>query len=122
MSRFEAEIRAEIEMNGFIDCHKTDRIPYEEKHSYIPDFQLPNGILIETKGYFPDEDRVKMKAVKASHPELDIRFVFLNPKGKCTKGGKMTYADWADKYGFPWASKHLPIEWLYEKKEGGQHT
>lgn len=115
LSRFEAEIRAEIEANGIIGSQKCDPIPYSEQHKYIPDFVLPNGIVIEVKGYFPDEDRVKMRSVKESHPELDIRFVFLNANSKTRKGGKMSYGDWADKYGFKYASRHIPVEWLYEK-------
>lgn len=117
LSRFEAEIRAEIEMNGIIGTHKTSKIPYSENHNYIPDFVLPNGIVIEAKGYFPPEDRVKMRAVKESNPDLDIRIVFLRAKSKLDKNAKMTYGEWADKYGFPYADRHIPLEWLYEKKE-----
>lgn len=114
-SRFEAEIKAELEYNGLIGTEKVPKIPYVEKHNYIPDFKLPNGILIEAKGYFPREDRVKMAAVKASNPDLDIRFVFQNASRKLDKNAKSTYGEWADKYGFPWANKHLPVEWMFEK-------
>ena len=31
----------------------------ESKHKYTPDFVLPNGILIETKGVWDSEDRKK---------------------------------------------------------------
>lgn len=117
MSRFEAELRAEIEANGIIGTHKTEKIPYSKDHVYIPDFQLPNGVIIEAKGYFPPEDRSKMLAVKNCNPDKDIRLVFLSPNSKLNKDSKTTYAQWAEKNGFQWASKHIPIEWLYEKKE-----
>ena len=51
--------------------------------TYTPDFQLDNGILIETKGMFSMDDRRKHIAVKQQHPKLDIRFVFSNPLARC---------------------------------------
>ena len=62
--------------------------------TYTPDFQLDNGIFIETKGIFDSEDRHKHIQVRKQHPELDIRFVFSNSKGKLYKGSKTTYGDW----------------------------
>ena len=114
-SRFETELKAEIEKQGIIGSEKTEKIHYSMKKSYVPDFQLPNGIIIEAKGYFPREDRAKMAAVKASNPHLDIRLIFLKPNSTIDKKAKMTYSEWAEKYGFPWAARHIPIEWLYEK-------
>ena len=46
---------------------------------YTPDFTLPNGIVIESKGRFLTADRQKHLLVKQQHPDLDIRFVFSNP-------------------------------------------
>ena len=43
---------------------------------YTPDFVLPNGIIIETKGRFTADDRRKHAFIKLQHPKLDIRFVF----------------------------------------------
>ena len=43
---------------------------------YTPDFILPNGILIESKGLFTPVDRRKHLLIKKQHPKLDIRFVF----------------------------------------------
>jgi hypothetical protein len=84
--------------------------------TYTPDFQLDNGIIIETKGMFDSEDRRKHLEVKKQHPELDIRFVFSNAKGKLYKGSKTSYADWCDKNGFLWAHRVIPESWL--KQEG----
>jgi hypothetical protein len=86
----------------------------ESKHRYTPDFELPNGIIIETKGRFITADRKKHLLVKEQHPELDIRFVFSNPRAKISKTSKTTYADWCDKYGFKYAAKIIPKEWLDE--------
>lgn len=84
--------------------------------TYTPDFVLPNGIIIETKGRFIPSDRVKHLMVKEQHPELDIRFVFSNPNAKLSKGSKSTYGDWCDKYGFQYAKEIIPLSWTEEKR------
>lgn len=85
--------------------------------TYTPDFLLPNGILIETKGRFTPADRRKHLEIKKQHPELDIRFVFTNANSKLRKGSKTSYGDWCDKNGFLWANKDVPDEWLAEKNK-----
>jgi|TARA_R110002124_G_scaffold281720_1_gene456331 hypothetical protein len=85
--------------------------------TYTPDFVLSNGIIIETKGRFISSDRTKHLFVKAQHSELDIRFVFSNPRAKLYKGAKSSYGDWCDKHGFQYARETIPIEWLKEKKK-----
>lgn len=85
-------------------------------HEYTPDFRLPNGIFVETKGRFVIEDRKKHVLIKQQHPELDIRFVFQNSKNKIRKGSPTTYADWCKKHGFLYADKTIPQEWLDERK------
>ena len=86
----------------------------EKKRKYTPDFVLPNGIIIETKGRFLPEDRAKQLMIRESNPDLDIRFVFTNSRSKIRKGSKTTYADWCDKNGFMYADKLVPEEWLDE--------
>lgn len=81
-------------------------------HKYHPDFRLPNGIFIETKGRFLTDDRKKHLLIKEQHPELDIRFLFQNSKTKISKASKTTYADWCDKHGFLYADKVIPEDWL----------
>jgi len=85
-----------------------------KKRTYLIDFQLPNGIIVETKGRLTMEDRKKMLWVKQSNPHLDIRFVFERANQKIRKGSKTTYGDWATKNGFIWAEKVVPKEWLEE--------
>lgn len=84
-------------------------------HKYTPDFVLPNGIIIESKGLFESDDRKKHLLIKAQYPHLDIRFVFSNPNQKLYKGSKTSYADWCEKNGFKYAKKLIPLEWLKEK-------
>ena len=69
-------------------------------------------IFIETKGLFTSADRAKMRLVKEQHPKVDIRFVFSNSKNKISKISKTTYAMWCKKYGFKYADKHIPKDWL----------
>lgn len=90
------------------------KIKWQENssHTYTPDFVLSNGIIVETKGRFIPSDRKKHLAVKAQHPELDIRFVFSNPLAKLSKGSVSTYGSWCDKHGFLYAKETIPKEWL----------
>ena len=81
---------------------------------YTPDFILPNGIIVETKGRFVAADRRKHLEIQKQHPEKDIRFVFSNAKNKLNKGSKTTYAMWCEQKGFKWAEKSIPEEWIKE--------
>ena len=95
------------------------KIKYEvhEIRTYTPDFELPNGIIVESKGRFVAADRKKHLLVKKQHPELDIRFVFSNSKAKITKGSKTSYGDWCDKNGYTYADKLIPEGWIKERGE-----
>tara|TARA_A100001011_G_C14312519_1_gene846320 strand:- start:435 stop:899 length:465 start_codon:yes stop_codon:yes gene_type:complete len=84
--------------------------------TYTPDFLLNNGIIIETKGRFLAADRRKHIEIKKQHPYLDIRFIFTNSKTKIRKGAKSSYRDWCIKYGFQYADRVIPEDWLKEKK------
>lgn len=90
------------------------RKPAPAERKYHPDFVLPNGIIVETKGRFISEDRSKHKLIKEQHPHLDIRFVFSNSKQRISKTSTTTYAMWCERYGFQFADKSIPDEWLTE--------
>lgn len=116
-SGLEAMLAAVIAAAGLEVQFETLTIPYEQPakaRKYTPDFLLPNGIVIESKGLFSAEDRNKMQWVKAQHPKLDIRMVFSNAQAKLYKGSPTTYAMWCDREGFPWANKTIPTSWLTE--------
>ncbi len=81
---------------------------------YAPDFLLPNGIIVETKGLFTAADRRKHLLVQKQHPELDIRFVFSSSKRRLSKVSKTTYAGWCEKYNFLYADKKIPEDWIKE--------
>ena len=86
----------------------------ESKHKYTADFVLPNGIVVESKGRFVTADRKKHLLIKQQYPDLDLRFVFSNPRCKISKVSKTTYGDWCDKNGFLYATKRIPEEWINE--------
>ena len=97
-------------------CYEELRIEWEDLRyrTYTPDFELDNGILVETKGIFDSDDRHKHLEIQKQHPHLDIRFVFSNAKSKLYKGSKTRYCDWCDANGFKWSHRVIPEEWLTE--------
>ena len=113
-SGLEEKVSKELEEAGVKYEYETQKIKYrvEEDRTYTPDFILPNGIIVETKGRFTTADRKKHLLIQKQHPELDIRFVFQNSRAKLYKGAKSTYAQWCDKQGFMYADKSIPEEWL----------
>jgi hypothetical protein len=112
-SRLEERLARWFELNGKTFEYETVRLPYTLSAVYTPDFVLPNGVILEAKGYFKPEDRRKMLAIKQQHPDVDIRLVFQAPKNTLTKDSKTTYADWAEKNGFLWAPSYdIPLEWF----------
>lgn len=101
-------------IDGQYEQHKISYTKPATNHTYTPDFRLPNGIYIETKGRFVLADRQKHILIKQQNPNLDIRFIFQNAKNKIRKGSKTTYADWCEKNGFLYSEKVIPPEWLGE--------
>lgn len=86
----------------------------ERKARYTPDFILPNGVIVETKGRFLTDDRQKHLLIKAQHPDKDIRFVFYNSKARISKTSATTYAAWCEKHGFLYHDKTIPKAWIEE--------
>jgi hypothetical protein len=116
-SGLEENISQQIESKGIVVEYESEKVAYiipASEHTYNPDFKLPNGIRVETKGRFVLADRKKHLLVKEQNPNLDIRFVFSNSKNKINKKSKTTYGDWCDKHGFKYADKVIPEEWFTE--------
>jgi sugar lactone lactonase YvrE len=114
-SGLEDKVAKQLETCGVKVEYETTKIKYvvpESLHTYTPDFRLPNGILVETKGRFVVADRKKHLLIKQQYPDLDIRFVFSNSKTKINKGSPTSYADWCIKNGFQYSDKRIPDEWL----------
>ncbi len=116
-SGLEESVSNQIASRGLLVEYESEEVSYiipASEHTYHPDFKLPNGIRVETKGRFVLADRKKHLLVKQQNPELDIRFVFTNSKNKINKKSKTTYADWCEKNGFKYADKVIPDEWFSE--------
>lgn len=94
--------------------------PPAKLRRYTPDFILPNGIIVETKGRFITADRQKHRKIQAEHPNLDIRFVFSNPRAKISKTSNTTYAAWCDRFDFQYARMLIPTAWINEARELGR--
>jgi hypothetical protein len=114
-SGLEEIVSNQIAGNGIDVKYESEKLIYTipaTQHTYTPDFILPNGIIIETKGRFVIADRKKHILIKEQHPELDIRFIFTNSRNKLNKSSKTTYADWCNKNGFIYADKLIPQDWF----------
>ena len=117
-SGLEKQVAKQLESEGVDYKYEELKIHYlkpAEQSYYTPDFELPNGIIVETKGQFVTSDRKKHKIIKKQHGDkYDIRFVFSNPNQKIGKKSNTSYADWCERFGFKWAKGKIPKEWLKE--------
>ncbi len=71
----------------------------ERTTSYTPDFLLPNGTWIESKGRLTSANRRRLVAFKAAFPDVKLRIVFM-ADNLLYKGAKSRYGEWAKKAGF----------------------
>lgn len=102
-------------VQGNYECYEIEYTVPESRHKYTPDFVLPNGIIIETKGVWDAADRKKHLLIREQYPDLDIRFVFSRAKTPLYKGSRTSYGAFCEKHGIKYAEKNIPIEWLKEK-------
>lgn len=126
-SGLEDQTAAELKASNVKYSYETLKVPYTipaSAHRYTPDFILPNGIIIETKGLFDHADRAKHLLVQAQWPDLDIRLIFQNPDTPINPNSPTSYGDWCDKFGFRWAGvikkkghgivQIIPPQWINE--------
>jgi hypothetical protein len=116
-SGLEERVAEQLDQLGVSYTYEKVKLKYikpASQHVYTPDFVLANGIIVETKGRFLAPDRQKHILVKRHNPDLDIRFVFSNSNARISKTSKTTYAMWCRKYGYQFADKVIPEEWLNE--------
>lgn len=111
-SGFERVVAAYLKRAGVAFSYESFKIPYTKPATYTPDFVLPNGVILEVKGYWTGADRTKHKLVREAHPDLDIRFVFQNAHNRLNKNSNTSYAEWCDKYNFKWCHQRIPGEWM----------
>jgi hypothetical protein len=119
-SGLEERVAEQLDQLGVSYTYEKVKLKYikpASSHVYTPDFQLPNGIIVETKGRFLAPDRQKHLLVKKHNPDLDIRFVFSNSNARISKASKTTYAMWCRKNGYKFADKTIPEEWINERSK-----
>ena len=114
-SKFEQRIAENLANKRVKFEYETQSIPYIVEKNYKPDFILPNGILVEAKGYFRSQDQRKHRLLKEQHPELDIRMLVMKLDAR-VQGSKMTWREWCIKYDIKYAENEVPREWLNEQK------
>ncbi|APU03041.1 endonuclease [Pectobacterium phage PPWS4] len=118
-SGLEDKVSKQLEAKGVKFDYEMWKIPYvipASNHFYTPDFLLPNGIFVETKGLWDSDDRKKHLLIREQFPMLDIRLVFSSSRTKLYKGSPTSYAEWCEKNGIKFADKLIPVEWLKESR------
>lgn len=116
-SSFERKVKDFLEANNVAFKYEPFQVKYVLEKTYVPDFKLSNGIVIECKGNFTAEDRRKMLAIKRQHPELDVKLLFMR-NNKLSKDSKLRYSDWAEKHGFDWHVSEegsIPMRWMVQQ-------
>lgn len=81
--------------------YESVKLPYVLRRNYTPDFSVP-GVHVEVKGWWPPEDRAKLKAVRLSNPNDVILVVLVRPETKISKTSKTTYSQWCEQWGISW--------------------
>lgn len=85
-----------------------------QRRIYRPDFFLPAGVIIETKGYLDAPARSRHKLIREQHPGLDLRLVFQRDHVIKQTKNKDRYSDWCRKNDIKfWICREMPPkEWL----------
>ena len=117
-SQLEERVAKQLSRGGLQSVkYEPFKVAYTIRKHYVPDFVIVTKsgkeIYIEVKGWFRPEDRTKMRAVKSSNPELDIRILF-DKNNKVSSRGKMKYTEWCEKNSIKCAIKTIPKEWFKE--------
>lgn len=115
-SGLEGALSEQLSRLGLPVMYEAVSIPWrlEKSCRYTPDFVLPNGIIIESKGRFVTNDRQKHLYIQQQHPELDIRFVFSRSASRISKTSRTTYAVWCSSNDFRYADRVIPRHWIDE--------
>lgn len=117
-SGLEREILEDLVFKDVTFDYESLKLKWHSEHIYTPDFVITTRsrkkIVIEAKGFFRPSDRMKIRAIKEQHPDIDLRFVFENPHRTISKKSSTTYARWCEKKDIPWARYKVPQEWLDE--------
>ena len=106
-SMSEVRFASKLRDQGVKFEYEKHKFKYQYKpQTYTVDFSIKEAggdtRHYEYKGKLDGPTRKKLRAIKDSNPELDLRLVFEKPNNKLYKGAKMRYWEWAERYGFKW--------------------
>lgn len=87
------------------------KLPYVVHHEYIADF-LVGDVFIEVKGYWPSEQRTKMRLLMKCNPDIKLFVALERPNTRISRQSNTTYADWCKKYAIPWCPIPINKEFL----------
>jgi len=111
-SGLEERVSKYFDKHNVTYLYEASKFPYVIESKYTPDFFLQNNVVIECKGFFKPSDRRKTLAIKAQHPDLDLRFIFQR-NNTISKNSSTTYGDWCTKHGIPYCIyPDIPEDWL----------
>jgi hypothetical protein len=86
-----------------------------QERVYTPDFFLPDGVILEAKGYFDPSARARHKLIREQHPRLDLRLVFQRNHIIQSSKNKIRYSNWCEDNDIKYwvCDVQLPsLEWL----------
>jgi hypothetical protein len=106
-SMSEVRYAARLQKAGIDFEYEPDTFSYQfAPQKYTPDFKIGNTYF-EYKGKLDADTRKKLRAIKKSNPDLDLRLVFEKPRNLIRKRKTPTekvsrYFEWAEKNNFLW--------------------
>lgn len=112
-SGYEASVARDLAERGLEADYEAETVWYTTPHFSRVDWRIRTAsgrtVLVETKGYFPPEDRTKVARIVESNPDLDYRLLFQTGSG----GAKIGPA-WCRKRGIKFAIGMIPDAWYEE--------
>lgn len=106
-----------IEVKGFFDVEDRRKLREVKAHHPEIDFRI---VFDNPYTFLSKQDRDAFKrwlekehGRKRGGPEYIAQWKSVTKR----KGAVVTYADWAEKHGFPWAAKEIPSEWIEDARE-----
>jgi len=106
-SMSEVRFAAQLKSNKIPFKYEAFKFVYQfQPQKYTVDFSVTNKhgttTHFEYKGKLDAASRKKLRAIKHSNPDMDLRLVFEKPNNKLYAGAKMCYWEWAVRNGFRW--------------------
>ena len=110
-SLFEEKLAYELKELASGAAYEAEKLPYIITGNYVPDWTLPNNVIIEAKGVLDYAAKRKLLAVKKAHPHRTICIIFQRASNKFNKKSA-TYGEWASRNGFLWSDGTINEEWF----------